>query len=62
MSGVPQRLHAIAVPNSDHFQHVGQQTCMTTGHSQQSPAAMRASSEDGAWTVTGSAQTEISKS
>ena len=59
MSGVPQRLQAIAVPNSDHFQHVGQQSCMSTAHSQQSPAAGRASCEDGAGTVTGSAQTEI---
>jgi hypothetical protein len=34
MSGVPQRLQDITVPNSDHFQHVGQQTFMTTAHSQ----------------------------
>jgi hypothetical protein len=35
---------------------------MTTAHSQQSPEAGRASSEDGAGTVTGSAQIEISVS
>jgi hypothetical protein len=58
MSGVPQRLQAITVPNSDHFQHVGQQTWMTTAHSQQRTATDRASCADGAGTVTGSAQVE----
>jgi hypothetical protein len=57
MSGVPQRLHDITVPNSDHFQHVGQQTFMTTAHSQQRKAPSQASCVDGAGTVTGSAQT-----
>jgi hypothetical protein len=35
MSGVPQRLQDMTVPSSDHFQHVGQQTFMTTAHSHQ---------------------------
>jgi len=42
MSGVPQRLHDITVPSSDHFQHVGQQTFMTTAHSR-----LRTSSKSG---------------
>jgi len=54
--GVPQRLHDITVPNSDHFQHVGQQTFMTTAHSQQCRVGRRMPSVDGAETVTGSAQ------
>jgi hypothetical protein len=58
MSGVPQRLQANTVPNSDHFQHVGQQTCTTTAHSQQRRATDRARCADGAGTVTGSAQIE----
>ena len=56
MSGVPQRLQDITVPNSDHLQHVGQQTFMTTAHSQQRGAPNQASCADGAGTVTGSAQ------
>jgi hypothetical protein len=32
---VPHRLHVITVPSSDHFQHVGQQTLITTAHSRQ---------------------------
>jgi hypothetical protein len=56
MSGVPQRLQEVAVPNSDHFQHVGQQTFMTTAHSQQRKAPRQALCADGARTVTGSAQ------
>jgi hypothetical protein len=61
MSGVPQRLHDITVPNSDHFQHVGQQTFMTTAHSQQRKAPSQASCVDGAGTVTGSAQTSCNR-
>lgn len=32
---MPHRLHDISVPSSDHFQHVGQQTLITTAHSRQ---------------------------
>jgi hypothetical protein len=39
ISGVPQRLHDMTVPNSFHFQQVGQHTFMTTAHSQQPRAA-----------------------
>jgi hypothetical protein len=53
---VPQRLQDITAPNSDHFQHVGQQTFMTTAHSHQPDATGRSPSVDGAETVTGSAQ------
>ncbi len=56
ISGVPQRLHDITVPNSDHFQHVGQQTFMTTAYSQQGRDGGRMPSVDGAEIVTGSAQ------
>lgn len=56
ISGVPQRLHDITVPNSVHFQHVGQQTFMTTAHSQQGWDARPMPFVDGAETVTGSAQ------
>ena len=56
MRGVPQRLQDITAPNSDHFQHVGQQTFMTTAHSHQPDATGRSPSVDGAETVTGSAQ------
>jgi hypothetical protein len=44
---VPQRLHNITVPNSVHFQQVGQQTFMTTAHSQQGRNGGRCRS----WTV-----------
>jgi hypothetical protein len=57
MNGVPQRLQDITVPNSDHLQHVGQQTFMTTAHSRQRTAPNQPSCVDGAGTVTGSAQT-----
>ena len=53
---MPQRLQDITAPNSDHFQHVGQQSFMTTAHSHQPDATGRAPSVDGAETVTGSAQ------
>jgi hypothetical protein len=59
ISGVPQCLHDITVPNSDHFQHVGQQTFMTTAHSQQGRDGRRMPSVDGAETVTGSAQIAV---
>ena len=59
ISGVPQRLHDITVPNSVHFQQVGQQTFMTTAHSHQRPQAGGGPSTDGARTVTGSALIEI---
>ena len=32
---MPQRLHDMTAPSSDHFQHVGQQTLITTAHSRQ---------------------------
>jgi hypothetical protein len=54
---VPQRLHDITVPNSDHFQHVGQQTFMTTSYSQQGRDGRPMASLDSAEIVTGSAQT-----
>jgi hypothetical protein len=53
---VPQRLHDVTSPNSDHFQHVGQQTFMTTAHSQQWCGGHPVPRADGADTVTGSAQ------
>jgi len=56
---VPQRLHDMTVPNSVHFQQVGQQTFITTAHSQQRRAASCPPFVDGAETVTGSAQIEI---
>jgi hypothetical protein len=56
MSGVPQRLQDISAPSSDQFQHVGQQTFMTTAHSQQRGAGGLPTYADGAETVTGSAQ------
>lgn len=46
MSGVPHFLHDIAVPNSLHFQHVGQQTLMTTIHSRQRFRRGRVPSQD----------------
>jgi hypothetical protein len=60
ISGVPQRLHDMTVPNSVHFQQVGQQTFITTAHSQQRRPASGPPFVDGAETVTGSAQIEIS--
>jgi hypothetical protein len=59
MSGVPQRLQVITIPGSVHFQHVGQQSFISTAHSQQADAASPAPFVDGAETVTGSAQIEI---
>jgi hypothetical protein len=59
MSGVPQRLQVIAIPGSVHFQQVGQQSFISTAHSQQADAASPALFVDGAETVTGSAQIEI---
>jgi len=59
---VPHRLHNITAPSSDHFQHVGQQTFMTTAHSQRSGDAEEAACTDGAETVTESAQTECASS
>jgi hypothetical protein len=59
INGVPQRLHDITVPNSVHFQHVGQQTFMTTAHSQQGRDGRPLPFVDGAETVTGSAQIEM---
>ena len=53
---MPQRLHDVISPNSDHFQHVGQQTFMTTAHSQQWCGGHPVPRADGAETVTGSAQ------
>ena len=57
ISGVPHRLHDMTSPNSDHFQHVGQQTFITTAHSQQRRDVNPLPCADGAETVTGSAQT-----
>ena len=59
ISGV-QRLHDMTVPNSVHFQQVGQQTFITPAHSQQRRPASGPPFVDGAETVTGSAQIEIS--
>jgi hypothetical protein len=50
-------LHDITVPSSVHFQHVGQQTLMTTAHSRQENRRARMRCLDGAMTVTDSAQT-----
>jgi len=58
---VPQRLHVMTSPNSDHFQQVGQQTFITTAHSPQWGDLDPVPCVDGADTVTGSAQTEISR-
>jgi hypothetical protein len=57
ISGVPHRLHDMTSPNSDHFQQVGQQTFITTAHSQQRRELRPVRCVDGARTVTGSAQT-----
>lgn len=57
ISGVPHRLHDMTSPNCDHFQHVGQQTFITTAHSHQRDGLDPAPYIDGAETVTGSAQT-----
>ena len=57
---MPQRLHDMTVPNSVHFQQVGQQTFITTAHSQQRRAASGRPFVDGAETVTSSAQIDIS--
>ena len=59
ISGVPQRLHDMTVPTSVHFQQVGQQSFMTTAHSQQAREGRRMPFVDGAETVTGSAQIEM---
>jgi RNA polymerase sigma-70 factor, ECF subfamily len=56
MNGVPQRLQDISSFSSDHFQHVGQQTFMTTAHSHQRGLGGFPTYVDGAETVTGSAQ------
>jgi hypothetical protein len=53
---VPQRLQDISSFSSDHFQHVGQQTFMTTAHSHQRRRGDMPTYVDGAGTVTGSAQ------
>ncbi len=60
MSGVPHFLHDITVPSSVHFQHVGQQTFMTTAHSHQRNRCGGAPSRDGAMTVTCPAQKHAS--
>jgi hypothetical protein len=59
MSGVPQRLQVITIPGSVHFQQVGQQSFISTAHSQQAHGASPAPFADGAETVTGSAHIEI---
>jgi hypothetical protein len=56
ISGVPHFLHVIRVPSSLHFQHVGQQTLMTTAHSCQGSRRGDALRPDSATAVTGSAQ------
>ena len=59
MSGVPQRLQVITIPGSVHFQQVGQQSFISTAHSQQADPVSPVPFVDGAETVTGSAQIEI---
>lgn len=58
---MPQRLQDISSFSSVHFQHVGQQTFMTTAHSHRRRRGGLPTYVDGAVTVTGSAHRKSSR-